>query len=75
MRFKDYSRFVPNVTGHDVQAFAGLLLSRLAPKTQRSVTPPNATSAESALAILQSLLPKRLAELTPARPAHPLAKE
>lgn len=76
MLFKVYSRFVPNLTRQDGQAFAGLVHSRLAPKTGPSATPSDASNAESALAILQTLSPERLAELMElVRPAQPFIKE
>jgi integrase len=76
MLFKVYSRFVPNLTRLDGQAFAGLVHSRLAPKTEPTVAPSDPSSAESALAVLQTLSPERLAELMAlAHPAKPLIKE
>lgn len=71
MLFKVYSRFVPNLTRQDGQAFAGLVHSRLTPES--TVTPTDATAATtepmtaadtaSALATLQSLTPEQLSTL------------
>lgn len=71
MLFKVYSRFVPNLTRQDGQAFAGLVHSKLAPKAEpSSVKPSPAKPADNAapdhtaaLAALQSLSPEQLATL------------
>lgn len=71
MLFKVYSRFVPNLTRQDGQAFAGLVHSKLAPKAEPSADKASpATPAENvpsdhtaALAALQSLSPEQLATL------------
>ena len=71
MLFKVYSRFVPNLTRQDGQAFAGLVHSKLSPEpaapAPEAATPaPEATlapDAASALATLQSLPPEQLATL------------
>jgi len=56
MLFKVYSRFVPNLTRNDGQAFAGLLHSRLGGS---SATP----DPSDALAALKNLPPEKLAAL------------
>lgn len=71
MLFKVYSRFVPNLTRQDGQAFAGLVHSKLspeppAPAPEAATSAPEATpapDAASALATLQSLPPEQLATL------------
>ena len=71
MLFKVYSRFVPNLTRQDGQAFAGLVHSKLAPKAEPSAAkaspapPPADTLPDhtAALAALQSLSPEELATL------------
>lgn len=68
MLFKVYSRFVPNLTRRDGQAFAGLVHSRMAapnPLTPAAATKPamESTPDLSALATLQSLSPEQLAIL------------
>lgn len=72
MLFKVYSRFVPNLTRQDGQAFAGLVHSKLGPKPEAttSKSDPAPVSAETpapdtaaALAALQSLSPQQLATL------------
>lgn len=70
MLFKVYSRFVPNLTRQDGQAFAGLVHSKLGPKPD--APPPKAAPSPAdtappdhaaALAALQSLSPEQLATL------------
>lgn len=71
MLFKVYSRFVPNLTRQDGQAFAGLVHSKLAPKAEppaaKASPAPSPDSAPpdhtAALAALQSLSPEQLATL------------
>ena len=69
MLFKVYSRFVPNLTRQDGQAFAGLVHSKLAPESDAAsseTTPTRAASgapppdSAAALAALQSLSPEQL---------------
>lgn len=63
MLFKVYSRFVPNLTRQDGQAFAGLVHSRLAgAATKPASTPPAppSDSEASALAALRDLSPDQL---------------
>lgn len=72
MLFKVYSRFVPNLTRQDGQAFAGLVHSKLGPKPE-ATTPKSdpapapaetpAPDTAAALAALQSLSPQQLATL------------
>ena len=72
MLFKVYSRFVPNLTRQDGQAFAGLVHSRLAAATGTAPVRPTATQAPAetapvdataALAALRALSPEQLASL------------
>lgn len=71
MLFKVYSRFVPNLTRQDGQAFAGLVHSRLAPKTEAAAVSANDVDSAAVLAELRNLPPERLAELLAlARPAN-----
>jgi integrase len=71
MLFKVYSRFVPNLTRQDGQAFSGLVHSRMGPATPAGQPPgkdfadaPSPTVDEAtALATLQSLSPEQLATL------------
>lgn len=63
MLFKVYSRFVPNLTRQDGQAFAGLVHSRLTaaattPASTSAAPPPD--SEASALALLRDLSPDQL---------------
>lgn len=63
MLFKVYSRFVPNLTRQDGQAFAGLVHSRLTgtAATPASMTPSAPSDSEaSALAALRDLSPDQL---------------
>ena len=71
MLFKVYSRFVPNLTRQDGQAFSGLVHSRMGPASLTEhptgpgvpdPSPPDFDNA-TALAALQSLSPKQLATL------------
>lgn len=64
MLFKVYSRFVPNLTRQDGQAFAGLVHSRLAgTTTSHAPTAPAPESEASALAALRELSPAQLTAL------------
>lgn len=63
MLFKVYSRFVPNLTRRDGQAFAGLVHSRLAPASPDAAEATPAPLPEATLAALQGLSPGQLAEL------------
>lgn len=72
MLFKVYSRFVPNLTRQDGQAFAGLVHSRLAAATGTAPVRPKATQAPAetapvdataALAALRALSPEQLVSL------------
>lgn len=67
MLFKVYSRFVPNLTRQDGQAFAGLVHSKMAPALPSPADAGDSSSTpashESALAVLQSLSPEQLATL------------
>ncbi|MCZ8167195.1 DUF3596 domain-containing protein [Silanimonas sp.] len=56
MLFKVYSRFVPNLTRRDGQAFAGLMHSRMG-------APPEASDTTAALTVLKTLSPEQLAAL------------
>lgn len=63
MLFKVYSRFVPNLTRQDGQAFAGLVHSRLAGATTKPASTPPAPPSDSeasALAALRDLSPDQL---------------
>ncbi len=68
MLFKVYSRFVPNLTRRDGQAFAGLLHSRMGATT-------NTTDTTAALDALKSLSPEQLAAVFAhmALPTSPLS--
>ena len=71
MLFKVYSRFVPNLTRQDGQAFSGLVHSRMGPAspTEQPIGPsaadpsPPAFDKATALAALQSLSQEQLATL------------
>lgn len=71
MLFKVYSRFVPNLTRQDGQAFSGMVHSRLNPAAVPGQSPvtgaddegPPALDDAIALAALQSLSPEQLATL------------
>jgi integrase len=66
MLFKVYSRFVPNLTRRDGQAFAGLVHSRMGAAT-------DATNTDAALEALKGLSPEQLAavlaRMTPPNPS------
>ena len=71
MLFKVYSRFVPNLTRQDGQAFSGLVHSRLSPATAASQPPPAGKDAAAidphddtaALAARLSITPEQLTAL------------
>ena len=64
MLFKVYSRFVPNLTRQDGQAFAGLVHSRLAPDAAAPApVVPESKIPEAAVAALRDLSPDQLAVL------------
>ena len=62
MLFKVYSRFVPNLTRQDGQAFAGLVHSRLSPADPKAA-PAAMTDTDAAVALLRDLPPERLQAL------------
>ena len=62
MLFKVYSRFVPNLTRQDGQAFAGLVHSRLNPIDPKAA-PTATTETDAAVAFLRDLPPERLQAL------------
>lgn len=74
MLFRVYSRYVPNLTRNDGQAFAGLVHSRLSGAESASAGTPPSTPVESLLQALQALKPNEFAELlarsTPRIPAE-----
>lgn len=64
MLFKVYSRFVPNLTRQDGQAFAGLVHSRLAPApTAPAPFAPSPELPDATVAALRGLSPDQLAAL------------
>lgn len=62
MLFKVYSRFVPNLTRQDGQAFAGLVHSRLSPAPDAKPA-GDQPEPEAAMAALKALPPEQLAAL------------
>ena len=76
MLFKVYSRFVPNLTRRDGQAFAGLVHSRMVPKSSLAEASETEVSKDSMLAELTSMPTDRLVQLLQlARSAGKVAKE